>query len=50
MTKLEQLKNQPELAKKNDVSDSLSDWKEGYIDGLERAIEIIEEEDKCSAN
>lgn len=46
MTKLEQLKNQLDLAKKNEVSNSLLDWKEGYIDGLERAIEIIEEEEK----
>lgn len=44
MTKLEQLKNQLELAKKHEVSDSLLSWKEGYIDGLERAIEIMEEE------
>ncbi|KXS40007.1 MAG: hypothetical protein AWU54_2151 [Candidatus Frackibacter sp. T328-2] len=44
MTKLEQIKNQLELAKNKKVTESLEEWMEGYIDGLKRAIEIIEEE------
>jgi len=46
MTKLEQIKNQLEIAKRHyDKKRSIKDWQEGYIDGLERAIEILEEED-----
>ena len=51
MTKLEQLKNQLEIAekkmkknRKRGSSEHLLDWYEGYTDGLERAIDILEEE------
>lgn len=53
MTKLEQLKNQLKIAKKKQKknekqrsSEHLLDWYEGYTDGLERAIEIIEEDNQ----
>lgn len=46
MNKLEQLKNQLKLAEKKaedaKANDSIADWLWGYLDGLERAIEIME--------
>ena len=48
MTKLEKLKNQLKLAEKKAEGkkddDSIGDWLWGYIDGLERAIAIMEED------
>ena len=43
MTKLEQLKNQLEIAEKKYEESQGDDWLWGYIDGLKRAIEIMEE-------
>lgn len=51
MSKLDKLKNQLEIAEKKmkknrerGSSEHLLDWYEGYTDGLERAIDIMEED------
>lgn len=44
MTKLQKLKNQLEIAERKYKESPGDDWLWGYIDGLKRAIEIMEED------